>query len=348
MAVPTTTRRYVLTELGSYKNLTLQEAPVPKLKANDVLVKIHAVSLQYRDLMIAGGKYPIAKRPPNLVPCSDSAGEVVAIGEEVQNWKVGDRVCANFATGHLYGPTNPAIQSTSLGGQAQGVLTEYRAFPSESLVAIPQYLSYEEASTLPCAALTAYNALNGPVPVKAGDSVLVLGTGGVSTFGLQFAVASGATVIATSSSDEKLKVFSKLGAKHVINYNKTPDWEQEVLKFTNGEGVNHVIEVGGGTISKSVTSARFGSGQIHVIGFVAQGSGEPNFVLSLIRSAVTFRGIQIGSVAQFKDMIRLMEANPEVTKPLVNKVFPFDQAIDAYVYLESQKHVGKVVIKVAA
>ncbi|KJA29715.1 hypothetical protein HYPSUDRAFT_230607 [Hypholoma sublateritium FD-334 SS-4] len=347
MSLPTVTRQYTLSEVGSYRNLVLGEAAVPKLKANDVLVKIHAVSLQFRDLMIAGGTYPVAL-PPNLVPASDSAGEIIAVGEDVKDWQVGQRVCANFATDHTHGPPTPANANTALGGQAHGVLTQYRAFPSHSLIEIPEHFSYEEASTLPCAALTAYNALHGPVPVKAGDFVLVLGTGGVSIFGLQFAVASGATVIATSSSDEKLKVAAKLGAKHLINYKKTPNWHEEVLKLTNGLGVHHVLEVGGGTLAKSILSSRMGEGQISVIGHVASASDDKALVFSLIRGAATLRGILIGSVAQFKNMVALIEANPETTKPAVNKVFPFEQAIDAYAYLESQQHVGKVVIKVAA
>jgi len=159
------------------------------------------------------------------------AGEIVAIGDDVKGWKVGARVSPNFATDHIYGSTNRQIQSTALGAHAQGVLAQYKIVPAHSLVAIPDHLSYEEAATLPCAALTAYNALYGPVPIKAGDIVLVLGTGGVSIFALQFAVAAGATVIATSSSDEKLKIATKLGAKHVINYKKTPQWDEEVLRI---------------------------------------------------------------------------------------------------------------------
>ncbi|KAF9006635.1 hypothetical protein BDQ17DRAFT_1352115 [Cyathus striatus] len=347
MSVPASARQVYLPTLGSLDNLKIKEVPVPKPRANDVLVKIHAVSLQYRDLMIATGRYREGKLPDNLVPCSDSAGEVVAVGEDVTKWKVGDRVCANFATEHVYGDLTRPIQLTSMGGQAQGVLTEFRTFPSYSLVKIPGHLSYEEASTLPCAGLTAYNALNGPTPVKAGDDVLVLGTGGVSIWALQLAVAAGANVIATSSSDEKLKVATKLGAKHVINYKKVPDWDQEVLKFTNGRGVDHVIEVGGdGTLPKSIASMRHAA-TAHIIGFVAGPSNSESPVISLISKAITFRGIQIGSVAQFEALNRLLAANPEVTRPVIDKVFPFEQAPDAYRHLQSQKHVGKVVIKVA-
>ncbi|CAA7260115.1 unnamed protein product [Cyclocybe aegerita] len=347
MTTPSVTRQYQLPQIGTYNNLVLTEGQVPLPRANEVLLKVHAVSLQFRDLIVSKGLYGVPM-PDNLIPCSDMAGEIIALGKVVQNWKVGDRVCSNFATDHIHGPTNPAIQKSSLGAQSHGVLTQYKVVPAHSLVAIPEHLSYEEASTLPCAALTAYNALNGPVPIKAGDYVLVLGTGGVSIAALQFAVAAGATVIATSSSDEKLKIASKLGAKHVINYNKTPQWDEEIKKITKDVGVDHVIEVGGpGTLQKSINSTRVGSGYIHIIGFVSQDKGDSNPILPLIRNAVTLRGIQIGSVAQFEDMNRLITANPDVTRPVIDRVFAFEKAIDAYAHLESQKHVGKVVVKVA-
>ncbi|KAF8240447.1 NAD(P)-binding protein [Tricholoma matsutake] len=343
---PTSAREYYFTKLGSYNNLSLRDAPIKQPKASEVLVKVHAISLQFRDLLIANGTYPVGG-PDNLVPCSDMAGEIVAIGEEVKGWKQGNRVCANFTIDHIYGDLNPAIQRTALGGAIHGVLTEYRIFPAHSLIEVPNHLSYEEASTLPCAAVTAYNALMGPVPLKAGDYVLVLGTGGVSIFALQLAVASGATVIATSSSDEKLKIVSRLGARHVINYKSTPNWDEEVLKITNGVGVDHVIEVGGhGTLPKFVNSVRM-AGQLHMIGVVSQERTEKNFLLENILKSVVFRGIQIGSVAQFKDMIRLMCANPETTRPVVDKVFRFEETKEAYAYLESQAQVGKVVIKVS-
>jgi len=336
-----------LNKIGSYENLLVQTKEIEKPRANDVLVKVHAVSLQFRDLAVASGVYPVGA-PPNLVPCSDMAGEIVTVGTDVKGWKVGDRVCANFAPDHLHGDTTPEIQKTCLGGQAHGVLTEYRTFPAHCLLSIPSHLSYEEASTLPCAALTAYNSLLGPVPVKAGDYVLVLGTGGVSIAGLQFAVASGAVVIATSSSDEKLKIASRLGAKHVINYNKTPNWDDEILKITNGRGVDHVIEVGGqGTLPHSMKATRHG-GYLHIIGFVSKDKSDAGaLVLGTIGKAIILRGIQIGSVAQFIDMNRLISAHPETTRPVVDKVFPFEEAKQAYAYLTSQAHVGKVVIKVS-
>ncbi|PPQ74723.1 hypothetical protein CVT24_003919 [Panaeolus cyanescens] len=330
--IPTTTQSYVLPETGTYKNLVLRETSIPAIGPNDALIKVHAVSLQYRDLLVVSGKYGLAKIPSNLIPCSDMAGEILALGSSasassnpLNKWKVGDRVCANFTPDHLHGDATPEIMASAFGANVDGVLTEYKVVPVHSLVEIPDHLSYEEASTLPyvpvplipylerphslthslthsrmaknrCAALTAYNALHGPVPIKAGDHVLVLGTGGVSIFALQFAVAAGATVIATSSSDVKLKIASKLGAKHVINYKTTPEWEKEVLRITNGRGVDHTIEVSG-TLDQSIAATKMGSGQIHIIGFVS-GSGSAPSVFPIIGRAVTLRGILIGSVAQ--------------------------------------------------
>ncbi|KAI0919452.1 hypothetical protein AcW1_003306 [Taiwanofungus camphoratus] len=345
MTLPTTTREYRLPKVDGFHNLTLKQASVPPPKSSEVLVKIHAVSLQYRDLIVAKGLYPLGQKD-NVVPGSDMAGEILAVGDEVRGWNVGDRVCANFAIDHIFGDCTQEIKMTGLGAPIDGVLTEYKLLPAHCLVRIPSHLSYEEASTLPCAALTAYNALMGPVPLKGGDYVLVQGTGGVSIFGLQLAVASGATVIATSSSDDKLKVAAKLGAKHLINYKKTPDWEKEVLKITNGKGVDHIVEVGGpGTLEKSLKAVRY-AGWIHIIGFVAGAGGDMSSLPGdALGKAAILRGILIGSRAQFESMNRLITENG--LKPVVDKVFSFEQTRQAYEYLESQKHVGKVVIKVS-
>ncbi|KAK7019162.1 hypothetical protein VNI00_018194 [Paramarasmius palmivorus] len=349
MAIPTTTREYYLPEISSYKNLKTRQVPLVPPKSSEVLVKIHAVTLNQRDLIIANGQHPV-NPPKDLVPASDMAGEIVAIGQDVKGWKIGDRVCANFYADHVAGDITPEIQCTGYGGQIHGMLTQYKVVKPHSLVRIPDHLSFEEASTLPCAAVTAYNALHGPVPLKSGDTVLVLGTGGVSLFALQFAVASGATVIATSSSDAKLAIAKKLGAKYLINYQNEPDWDKKVLEATNGRGVDHVVEVGGPeTLTKSMSAVRY-HGWIHTIGIVGgfgAGAGQGDVVMQSIRKASAIRGIQVGSVAQFEDMNRLIQANPEVTHPVIDKVFSFDQAKEAFAYLESQAHVGRVVVKVA-
>ncbi|KAF7355944.1 Alcohol dehydrogenase superfamily protein [Mycena venus] len=346
MSLPTTTRQYSFPQLGSFDNLVIQEVPVSAPKATEVLVKTHAVSLQFRDLMVARGTYSRGNLLPNLVPCSDMAGEIIAVGGDVKEWKVGDRICANFIQDKIH---NDSPGEEGLGGAVHGVLTQYRTFPAQTIVSIPDHLSYEEASTLPCAALTAYNALlSGYEPLKAGDRVLVQGTGGVSIFALQFAVASGATVIATSSSDQKLNVATKLGAKHVINYKTTPNWAEEVLKLTNGTGVDRVIEVAGNaTLKQSIGSVRKG-GSIDIIGLVGGIDDVPpvDIIGPCIGKQINIRGIYVGSVVQFKNMNKLIAANVETTRPIIDKVFEFDEAKAAYAHLASQAHVGKVVIKI--
>ncbi|KAF6752472.1 zinc-binding alcohol dehydrogenase [Ephemerocybe angulata] len=340
MSIPQKSRQYLLPAgREGYKSLTITEAEVPKLKANDVLVKVHAASLQYRDLAIANEFYG-GLNGREIVPGSDMSGEVIAVGQDVTDRKAGDRVCANFSPAHLYGDPTAATMDAALGAVAPGVLTEYRSFPSESLVRIPAHFSYQQASTLPCAAFTAYNALNGRGnPIKAGDTVLVLGTGGVSIWALQLAVTSGATVITTSSSDEKLKIAEKtekLGAKHLINYRNTPDWEEEVLKITNGVGVDHVVEVGGqGTMYKSIKSVRFGGG-VYVIGILTHGDIPQDIFRLILDRAAEVRGILIGSVAQFKDMVKPIEVSPEKTTPVIDKVFAFEDGVAAFAHLESQ------------
>ncbi|KAH9924507.1 NAD-P-binding protein [Fomitopsis serialis] len=344
MPIPTTTREYRLPKTDGFHNLALNDASIRPPKSTEVLVKVHAVSLQFRDLIIAKGQYPLGQKD-NVVPGSDMAGEILAVGEDVNDWAVGDKVCANFAVDHIFGDVTEDIKLSGLGGPIDGVLTEYKVLPAHSLVKIPDGWSYIEASTLPCAAVTAYNALLGANPLKGGDTVLVLGTGGVSIFGLQIAVASGATVIATSSSDNKLAVAKKLGAKHVVNYKKTPDWEKEVLRITGGRGVDHVIEVGGpGTINKSLASTRY-AGTVSVIGFVAGAGDMSNLPGIILGKGVHVRGILIGSRTQFEALVRLIETTG--LKPVVDKVFAFEETRAAYEYLESQQHVGKVCVQVA-
>ncbi|KAI0350994.1 NAD-P-binding protein [Trametes cingulata] len=344
-SIPQKTREYHLPKVDGFHNLTLIEAPIPELKSTEVLVKVHAVSLQYRDLTVAWGTYPLGELKKNLVPCSDMAGEIIALGDEVKGWSIGDRVCSNFATDHIFGDPTEENKATGLGAPIDGVLTEYKVLPAHTLVSIPEHLSYEEASTLPCAAVTAYNALLGPTPLKGGDTVLVQGTGGVSIFGLQLAVASGATVIATSSSDEKLKIAKELGAAHTINYKTTPNWDEEVLKITKGRGVDYVIEVGGsGTIMKSVNCVRYG-GTVSLIGFVTGRGDVSELPVKVIDKAINMRGILIGSRQLFENMNRLISARK--LRPVIDKVFKFEEARSAYEYQASQKHVGKVVIKVS-
>ncbi|KAK6983841.1 alcohol dehydrogenase superfamily protein [Favolaschia claudopus] len=346
MSLPVKTRQWFYPKHDSYRDLTLEEVPLPStLGSNEVLVKIHAVSLQFRDLLVSKPNYS-RPLPPHLIPCSDMAGEVLSIGQDVKAWNPGDRVAANLLLDKVDDEERTAeIAACVLGGPLNGVLTQFRVFPAHSLVAIPGHLSYEEASTLPCAALTAYVSLS---PIKAGDTILVIGTGGVSIFALQLATASGASVILLSSSDAKLDFAKTLGAKpkHVINYKTTPKWDEEVQRLTKGVGVDLVVEVTGNTtLERSIASVRMG-GHIAIVGHLASGP-TVDLVLHAIRKSLTIRGIYVGSVKQFKAMNRLISANPEATRPVIDKVFSFEEVHAAYAHLEGQRHVGKVVIRVS-
>jgi NADPH:quinone reductase-like Zn-dependent oxidoreductase len=275
---------------------------------------------------------------------SDMAGEVVAIGSDAKGFKIGDRVSAGRCLDHLSGDVTPESMSSATGYAIDGVLTEYKAFPPHSLVHIPDHLTYEEASTLPCTAVTAWNCMYGPNPIKAGDTLLLIGTGGVSVAAMQFAVPAGVEVIVTSSSDKKLDFCKKLGVQHTINYKTTPDWDKEVLKITNGRGVDHVIELGGGTLQKSLNSVRM-NGWIHAVGFMAGNPSDVPVQQEVIMKSIIMRGIFIGPLSAYKDLNKVISLFK--IKPIVDKVFEFEQAIEAFNYLEKGEHFGKVVIKVA-
>ena len=332
-------RAYEIQEFG-IDNLALVERERPEPKENEVLVKFHAASLNYRDLMMVKGWYnPKLKTP--LVPLSDGAGEVVGVGEKVTRWKVGDRVMPIFMQGWIDGEVDVKKARTALGGDLDGCLREYGAFDENGLVKIPGHLSYEEASTLPCAALTAWNALMVSGNLQRGETVLLLGTGGVSVFGLQFAKNSGAETIITSSSDEKLGQADILGANHLINYKENELWDEAVHVFTAKKGVDHVIEVGGaGTLQKSLNAVRMG-GHIAVIG-VLSGKGDFNPV-SILMKAVKMQGIFVGSRAMFEQMNDFLREH--YIKPVVCRIFEFEEAREALKYMESGSHFGKIVIK---
>jgi NADPH:quinone reductase-like Zn-dependent oxidoreductase len=321
-------------------NLVLAERAEPQPKANEVVVKFRAASLNYRDLMFVKGLYNPKARLP-AVPFSDGSGEVVAVGADAKKWKVGARVCPIFTQAWLDGPLSTEKRRTTLGaGDLDGVLREYGAFNEEGLVEFPQHLSYEEAATLPCAAVTAWHALIVSGKLKAGDTVLTLGTGGVSIFALQFAKMHGSRVIATSSSDSKLQKAKELGADQIINYKKTPEWDKEVLHLTNGVGVDHVVEVGGaGTLSKSLNSLRIG-GHVAMIGVLA-GAGEfdPRVVLM---KAVRIQGMLVGSRRMFEEMNNAIADNR--LKPVIDKTFSFKEVPEALRYMERGAHFGKIVV----
>jgi NADPH:quinone reductase-like Zn-dependent oxidoreductase len=336
-------RVYRLPHHTGFDDLTLTEADTPKPGRGQVLVRMHAASLNFRDLAVATGKYMMSALPPDLVPLSDGAGEVVEVGPEVTRVKPGDRVAGIFMQGWLGGDMEPAHGATALGGAIDGVLAEHVVFGEQGLVHIPAHLSYEQAATLPCAAVTAWHALFGAQPVRPGDSVLVLGTGGVSMFGLQFARAAGARVIATSSTDAKLAKALGLGASDGINYKAEPDWDKAVRRLTDGRGVDHVIEVGGpGTLQRSIAAARMG-GMVSLIGVLSKGTIDP---LAILGGGVTVRGIYVGSREMFEAMNRAISLHK--IEPVIDRVFAFEAAKDAYLYQKSAAHVGKIVIRIAA
>jgi NADPH:quinone reductase-like Zn-dependent oxidoreductase len=315
------------------------ELPQPKLGPRQVLVKVAACALNYRDLAVAQGKYR-APTKPNLIPLSDGAGEIVEIGPGVKRVKVGDKVASCFFQHWTGGVPGPEQQGSALGGAIDGMLAEYVVLEEEGVVKIPPHLSVQEAATLPCAGVTAWHAVVEHGWTRAGQTVLVQGTGGVSIFALQFARALGAEVIATSSSDEKLTHAKRLGAAHGINYKTTPEWDKAAVEITHG-GVDQVVEVGGaGTFMRSLGAIKTG-GKISLIGVLSAPQGEFNPLMILAKRA-NVQGISVGSLQMFEAMNRAISVNG--IKPVIDKVFPFAEVKDAFRYLESAKHFGKVVI----
>jgi len=334
-------RAYRLDSPEGVQSLKLVNLPDPAPGPGEVVIAVRACSLNYRDSLLLKGGYPRNRTYP-VIPLSDGAGEVVGIGAGVTRFQVGDRVAANFMRDWISGPINERALLSSLGGGIDGMLAERVCLPETSVVAIPTHLSWEEASTLPCAALTAWNALTS-ANTKAGDTVLVLGTGGVSIFALQLARAFGARVIATSGSDDKAAKAKALGADAVINYRQNPEWHGEVRKLTGGAGVDLVLEVGGpGTFERSIKSTRVG-GTIALIGLLDAGTEPPN-IIPLLLNAQKVHGIYVGSVAMFEAMNRAITVNQ--IRPVIDRVFPFSEARQAYEHLISQKHLGKIVIRV--
>jgi len=324
-------------------SLKLVECDVPEPGDGQVLIKVHATSLNYRDHAVATGKYFGGVLQRDTVPLSDGAGEVTAVGAGVERFKVGDRVAGCFFQGWVDGIPDPA-RLMALGSPADGMLAEYVLLHEDGVVAVPDHLSYEEAACLPCAGLTAWNALMVSGSIQAGQTMLALGTGGVSIFALQFAKMSGARVIITSSDDAKLERAKELGADDTINYKTTPDWDQEVLKLTNGRGVDHIVEVGGtGTLAKSFLSVGF-RGQVSLIGVLSGREGDTNPHGLMLKNG-RLVGIFVGSRAMFEQMNEAITVNQ--LHPVIDRVFPFEEAADAYNYQLSAAHLGKVVIKVS-
>lgn len=322
-------------------HLKLVDRPRPEPRLGEVVIRTRAVSLNYRDTDMVAGTYPF-KFPLPLVPTSDGVGEVVAVGEGVTRAKIGDRVLGTFWQSWLGGDFDQTASIGQLGGDMDGMLSEFVRLDQQGLVHAPEHLSDEEASTLPCAALTVWQALVTEGRLKAGETLLVQGTGGVSLFALQFGVMFGARTIVTSSSEAKLERVKRLGATHTINYVKTPVWHPEVRRLNGGRGVDHVVEVGGpDSFLQSLQAIRMG-GQIHMIGYVGSKMGEINPLEILYRRAVV-RGIPIGSRESFDHMNRAIALHK--MHPVVDRIFPWTEARAALEYMREGKHFGKIVLK---
>jgi NADPH:quinone reductase-like Zn-dependent oxidoreductase len=321
-------------------SLELVERPTPRPGPGDVVVKIHAVSLNYRDLMMVKGLYNPKMKLPR-VPCSDGAGEVEAVGEGVTGWNRGDRVCGIFMQNWLEGPPSPAKVKGALGGDIDGMLAEYVVLKETGLVRIPEHLSFEEAATLPCAGVTAWNALSAG-DLQNGSTVLMQGTGGVSIFALQFAKLKGARVLGISSSDAKLQRACSLGLNEALDYGETSEWDRWVLEQTNGEGVDLVVEVGGvGTLPRSLRAVKMG-GTIAQIG-VLSGPAEPIPVPMILHKQVHIRGIYVGSRANFEEMNKAIAAAQ--LRPVL-EAHPWTEAQRAFKEMEGATHFGKLVLRV--
>jgi NADPH:quinone reductase-like Zn-dependent oxidoreductase len=335
-------RLYQLGKLGGLDALQLKEAEPPRPGIGQVAVRIRACSLNHRDLNIVSGNYTSLPLKPGAIPLSDGAGEVAAVGPGVTRWKLGDRVAPIFVQRWFGGNLLPEYMPSALGGPSDGVLAEQIVLSEEGLVRIPSHMSFEQAATLPCAAVTAWNAALVKGQLQPGHTVVTLGTGGVSLFAAQFGLMTGAQVIATTGSDEKMDRLRKLGVSEVINYRTTPDWDVRVRELTGGRGADLVIEVGGpGSLAKSIGAIRY-CGHISAVGTLAGKSTiDPG---TLFAKRASMCGIQVGSRDMFEAMNRAIELKK--LEPVIDRVFDFAEARKAYEYLASGKHFGKVVIRV--
>jgi NADPH:quinone reductase-like Zn-dependent oxidoreductase len=329
-------RVYHLKSFGSLDGLVATEQEIPSPGAGEVLVRVRASSLNFRDLLIVNGVYPIPV-PPGRVPLSDAAGEIVAVGAGVARFKVGDRVINSFFPNWFGGSFNQ--MSDQYVASRDGWLTEYKVVSAEALVSMPEQLTFEEAATLPCAAVTAWSALAG---TGSGDTVLTEGTGGVSVFAVQLAKAMGARVIATTSSPEKARRLTELGADHVIDYRALPEWGDKVRALTGGRGVDRVVEVGGpDTLVQSVKAVAYG-GQVSMVGVLGGVVGGLDF-MTMFMSQAAFRPIAVGSRRDLEDVARVVQQHG--IRPVIDSVFSFDDAAAAWRHFADRQLFGKVVIR---
>ncbi|KQL44616.1 NADPH:quinone oxidoreductase [Brevibacillus choshinensis] len=326
-----------------FEELTITELDIPTPGPKEVLIRMRAASLNYRDLVVLSGLMPIEVKFP-FIPLSDGAGEIVAVGQGVTRFQVGHRVAGNFQQRFIAGSPRPGVLEESLGGPLNGIAAEYVVLHEDGVVPIPDHLTYEEASTLPIAALTAWSMLIEYGGLQAGDTVLLQGTGGVSIFGLQFSLMAGARAIITSSSNAKLERAKALGAWQTINYSEAPDWDKAALELT-GCGVDHVLDVGGAaTMGKSINALRTG-GTLSMVGFLS-GLTIPEYdVSSILQKAATVRGSQVGNRDHFEKMNRAIAHHR--LYPVIDHVFPLARIGEAFSLLaEGKQYFGKIVVQI--
>jgi NADPH:quinone reductase-like Zn-dependent oxidoreductase len=333
-------RAWQVEERFGLEQLRRVELPDPMPGPGELLLRLRAASLNYRDLMMVEGRYN-PRQPLPLIPCSDGVGEVVAVGDGVQGWREGERACPIFAPRWIAGePDRERLRST-LGGPLPGTLRELMTVPAESVVRPPDHLADEEAAALPCAAVTAWSALVTHGHLRAGETVLVLGTGGVALFALQIAHLHGARVIITSSDDDKLARARQLGAWEGINYRREAAWGKRARELA-GDGVDHVVEVGGaGTLAESLRAVRMG-GTIHLIGVLAAGEA-PLSIVPVFMSQVRIQGVLVGHRESFQQLNAALAAHR--VRPVVDRVFPFAELPAAFAHLAAGAHFGKVCVR---
>ena len=337
-------KAYRLDDFTGLDDLRLHDEPQPPPQRGELVVRVRAASLNFRDLAMLRDKYPLP-HAKGLIPLSDAAGEVVAVGEGTDTFKVGDRVMGTFHPRWFGGKMPADVFKYSYGSEIDGWLCEQKVVSQEAVVAMPPSLTDEEAATLPCAGLTAWEALTAGGSVRSGDTVLVQGTGGVSIFALQLAKAVGARVIATTSSASKAERLRALGADEIVNYREEPAWGERVRALSGGRGVDRVVEVGGpGTLGQSLKAVATG-GEIISVGFLSADNPGVDF-FALFGSWATFRPIGVGSREGLRALSRTIEMAG--IKPVIDRTFDFEQASDAFAHLESGTHIGKVVIKIGS